>query len=108
MLKKIYANYFNDNGEVYFFKEGDVFSVLFQENLTPGNYRCRIRQFKELEDAIDEYKANIDKLNGREPARLCAFHPNRHLKCKAKNCPKKFGGASFWKVFRESCLYRSI
>lgn len=106
-MKKVYAKYFNKNGEVTIFQEDRCFSVLLQHRMVPGIFKCYVWNSNDLEEAIDNYKAGIDKLNNRVAARTCVANPNRRRKCSAKNCPKKTGGAVFWRMFRESCLNRT-
>lgn len=119
---KIYAKYSDKNGEVCMFKDngiynynakifeqGDVFSVVMKQFYTPGScqYESRAYIYYDLEQAIDEYRACIDKLHNRVPARMCAANPVRRCACSPKNCPQEFGGPAFWQMFRESCMKRS-
>ncbi len=107
-MLNLHAQYLTDKGSVYIIKDFSGFSVLLQENVAPGSYHCLIKSFIDLENAIDAYKAGIDKLNGRQSPRVCGIRPNRHMKCLAKNCPKRLGGPDYWRLFRESCMYRGI
>ena len=119
---KIFAKYFNQNGEVYMFRPNEIYDsatntfkqtgdntfTVAMEKFSPlGNSHIWQRTFYDFEVAVDEYRACIDKLHGRTPARTCAVNPNGHRKCSAANCPKSLGGAAFWQIFRESCLYRT-
>ncbi len=106
MLKKI-VSYENKNGNVYLFKETKGFSVLMEKRICPGNFRCKAFSTENYEIAIDKYKECIELLNGRNPVCQCVSNPNRRRRCTAKNCPKKLGGEDYWRIFRESCLYRT-
>lgn len=119
---KIFAKYFDENGEVYMFRPNEIYDsatntfkptdektfTVAMEKFSPlGNSHIWQRTFYDFDVAIDEYRACIDKLNGRTPARMCMANPNRRCKCSAQNCPNKLGGVAFWQLFRESCLNRT-
>ncbi len=118
---KIYAKYFNQNGEVYMFRPKEMYDastntfrpttsefVIGMEKVSKlGNSHIWQHTVYDFEEAIDEYRACIDKLNGRTPARTCVVNPVERCKCSAANCPKSLGGAAYWQIFRESCLYRT-
>ncbi len=119
---KIFAKYYDENGEVYMFRPNEIYDpatntfkptdentfTVAMEKISPsGNSHILQHTVYDLEEAVDEYRACIDKLHGRTPARTCAVNPNGHRKCSAANCPKSLGGAAFWQIFRESCLYRT-
>lgn len=119
---KIYAKYFNQNGEVYMFRPNEIYDsatntfkptgdntfTVAMEKFSPlGNSHIWQRTFYDFDVAVDEYRACVDKLNNRTSARMCAANPAARCKCSANNCPKYLGGAAFWQIFRESCLYRT-
>lgn len=106
MLKKIFS-YENKLGNVYLLKEIKCFSVLMEKRICAGNYRCKTFSTEDYEIAIDKYKEYIEILNGRKPVCMCVSNPNRRRRCTAKNCPKRLGGADYWRLFRESCLFRT-
>ena len=119
---KIFAKYFNENGEVYMFRPNEIYDratntfkptdektfTVAMEKFSPlGNSHILQHTVYDFEEAVDEYRAYIDKLHDRVPARMCAANPVARCKCSAANCPKSLGGAAFWQIFRESCLYRT-
>ena len=119
---KIYAKYFNQNGEVYMFRPNEIYDsatntfkptdektfTVAMEKFSPlGNSDIWQHTVYDFEEAVDEYRACVDKLNGRTSARTCVANPAGRCKCSANNCPKSLGGAAFWQIFRESCLYRT-
>lgn len=106
-MLKIHAKYQDKNGEVVLFNENNAFPVMMKKQIRAGNWKCYLRVFYDIEEAIDYYKVCIDQLNNRLPARICVINPNRRRKCCAKNCPKKLGGDAYWRLFRESCLFRT-
>ena len=120
---KIFAKYFDENGEVYMFRPkemydratntfkptGDNTFTVAMEKFSPlGNSHILQHTVYDFEEAVDEYRAYIDKLHDRVPARMCAANPNHRCKCSPQNCPQKIGGAALWQLFRESCLNRTI
>lgn len=106
-MLKIQANYVANNGEVFMFNNETMFSVFMKRKVQPGLFRCYVRNFYEFEEALDDYKACIDKLNNRVPARMCSVNPKHRRRCCAQNCPKRLGGAAYWQLFREACLNRT-
>ena len=119
---KIFAKYFDENGEVYMFRPkemydratntfkptGDNTFTVAMEKFSPlGNSHILQHTVYDFEEAVDEYRAYIDKLHDRVPARMCAANPVRRCACSPKNCPQEFGGPAFWQMFRESCMKRS-
>ena len=119
---KIFAKYFDENGEVYLFRPKEMYDratntfkptdentfTVGMEKISPlGNSEIWQRTFYDFEVAVDEYRACVDKLNNRTSARMCAANAAGRCKCSAANCPKSLGGAAFWQIFRESCLYRT-
>lgn len=120
---KIFAKYFDENGEVYMFRPNEIYDsatntfkptgdntfTVAMEKFSPlGNSHIFQHTVYDFEEAVDEYRAYIDKLHDRVPARMCAANPNHRCKCSPQNCPQKIGGAAFWQLFRESCLNRTI
>lgn len=106
-MLKIRANYIDDKGEVLILNNDNTFSVFMKKQIQPGFFRCYVRTYYDIEEAVDDYKACIDKLNNRIPARMCSANPKRRRKCCADNCPKKLGGPAYWQLFRETCLNRT-
>ena len=106
MLQKI-GSYGNKMGNVYLFKETNVFSVLMEKVICAGHFRCKAFTTENYEIAIDKYKECIELLNGRKPVCMCVSNPNRRRRCTNNNCPKKLGGEDYWILFREACLYRT-
>ena len=119
---KIFAKYFDENGEVYMFRPNEIYDsatntfkptdektfTVAMEKFSPlGNSHILQHTVYDFEEAIDEYLAYIDKLHDRVPARMCAANPKDHRKCSAANCPKELGGAAFWQLFRTSCMNRT-
>lgn len=119
---KIFAKHFDENGEVYMFRPNEIYDsatntfkptgdntfTVAMEKISPlGNSHIWQRTFYDFDVAVDEYRACIDKLHGRTSARTCTANAAGRCKCSAANCPKSLGGAAFWQIFRESCLYRT-
>ncbi len=103
----ILAKYHDEKGSVFISKEDNAFFVVMQKKNGPGVYHCYTKGFYDFEEAIDEYKACIDKLYDKVADRVCVVRQNRHCKCSAKNCPKKLGGKAYWQLFRDACLFRT-
>lgn len=119
---KIFAKYFDENGEVYMFRPNEIYDsatntfkpsgdntfTVAMEKFSPlGNSHIWQHTVYDFEEAIDEYRACIDRLNGRTPVRTCVANPAGRCKCSAANCPKSLGGAAFWQIFREACPNRT-
>lgn len=99
--------YYSRGGEVFFYEDGNAFSVLMKQYIGDGTFHCKVFTTPDYEVAVDKYKGYMEILNGDTPARVCVSNPNRRRKCSAENCPKKLGGSAFWQLFRDSCLYRT-
>ena len=118
---KIFAKYFDENGEVYLFRPKEMYDratntfkptdentfTVGMEKFSPlGNSEIWQRTFYDFDVAVDEYRACIDKLHNRVPARMCAANPKLRHKCIPENCPKELGGTVFWHLFHEGCINR--
>ncbi len=86
--------------------DGAGWSVIRSVPTDNGSFICQTRHFDDINLAGDLYQDYIDELNGDKPARMCAAR-SRRMRCCAKNCPARFGGAAYWEIFRASCLHRT-
>ena len=110
-MDPIISSYNNNSVEIVLFKNEDAsFCVLrrITHNMGSSNfYKFKSWNYTDFDFAVAKYTDCIDIANGK-PARCnCCFYSKNIRRCKAKQCPKKLGGEDYWRIFRESCLYRT-
>lgn len=110
IMADIINSYKNVRGEVILLKnEDDSFGVL-RRIMRPVHIGCdkfKFWSYTDLDFATAKYTDCIDVLNGIPSRCKCLFYPKNIRRCKAKQCPKTLGGESYWRFFRETCLYRT-
>ena len=105
MIKVLQA-FHNGNGDAYLIKAADGYSVSVTEIQAPGIYRHSYSGRLSHSTAMEQYNSHVTILGGR-PVRVtkctCGGAPRR---CCAEHCPDELGGAAFWEIFGNSCLYK--
>ena len=112
-MQEVLNFYENDRGDVILLKNEDTSFLVFRrirlhfDDCKPDFYKFKSWNYTDLDFAAAKYTDCIDVLNGIPSRCNCSFYPKNIRRCKAKQCPKKLGGEAYWRLFRESCLYRS-
>lgn len=104
---KILAKYSTTKGDLWMGRGEKYFGIACRTFIAPGN--CRIREFGRMsyEEALEKFAELKAELDGRTYIKpKCKYSAARTRPCNSRNCPAKLGGAAFWQIFRDSCLYR--
>lgn len=98
----IISHYKKNNSEVLLVQEGkDSFKVFVKYALELKS-SARYKNYNNLDDAKYKYEEYVNSIN----TGICVFENYSRL-CKADNCPKTLGGEDYWRLFHETCLYKT-
>jgi len=108
-MSEIIKHFSNRRGTADVISDGIFYKV---QIVTYGNLRTGVpttlREYRDLDGVIagEYYAASVAELKNKPivpPKTYCA---KCGRKCDEFNCPKKMGGADYYKIFQQSCFFR--
>ncbi len=101
-----------DKGHLYILNKGQDYCVVVEFIDDLGDEERKIRFCENWDAAYKKYTEFWKQLNGilppkkvSEPVSKCTFNGGCNT-CRRKNCPAELGGAAYWEIFRNACLFR--
>ncbi len=117
MSGKILEQYNCDRGNVRLLGDGTEFFVLVEVFANPTTNTTAMRRwlrFSSFNAAAIQYTRYWNAFNGiggicrgAAPKKCkCTFGGNKRM-CSPDCCPDNLGGAAYWEIFGNACLYRA-
>ena len=108
-MSQTIKHFYNRRGEVDVIFDGVFYDVKYTtySNLRTGAPHTE-RLYRNLDAVIaaEYFAAFVNTLKGKPVQAPKTYCEKCKKMCCEKNCPPKMGGANYWRIFQESCVFR--